>query len=99
MVLDTFPGLHFRVMLQVVFDPFIHDTEMFLTDFYLSKSESSGINIYKNTISTQTHQYPHTHTCIAQLNTDKHLIYINDINQFGRKLGIVRLSAYYTMPL
>ena len=85
-------------MLQVVFDPFRHDTEMFLIDFYCSISESSGINVYKNTISTQKHISVPTH--IHMYNTYRHLISINDINQFGRKLGIARLSAAdYTMPL
>ena len=43
-------------LLQVVFDTFKtrHGNVLDL-DFYLSKSESSGINIYKNTISTQKH--------------------------------------------
>ena len=83
-------------MLQVVFDTFIHDTEMFLTDFYLSKSESSGINIYKNTISIQKHisvpTLTHIYICITQINTEYPLM----TNQFGRKVG---LSAEYTMPL
>ena len=65
-------------MLQVVFDTFkTRHVNVLDLDFYLSKSESSGINIYKNTISTQKHISVSTRT--HMYNTEKHLISITHI--------------------